>query len=183
MSRDSFIFYRSFFEASLPLEAADKLALFEAITHYALNQEITELTPIAKAMFTLIRPQLDANHRRYENGKKGGKPKTELEPKDNLDGTKGKANKNVNANVNPNPNVNDNPPTPLGKEGLKIKNWDILRVISDKGLSKAKANAPGWDIYNLAGVYNGGVAERGVPDKPDLAFAGWCAKYTKGKEL
>lgn len=67
--------------------------------------------------------------------------------------------------------------------GLKVKNWDILRVISDKGLSKAKANAPGWDIYNLANVYNNGVTERGIPDKPDLAFSAWCAKYTKGKQL
>lgn len=107
-NRDSFIFYRSFFEAAQPLESQDKLALFEAITTYALNQTITELTPIAKAMFTLIKPQLDANHKRYENGGKGGRPKTDTEPKDNQDETKSKANKNDNVNGNDNKNVNKN---------------------------------------------------------------------------
>lgn len=106
MSRDSFIFYRSFFEAAEPLQSKDKLALFEAITNYALNSSLPDLPPIAKAMFTLIKPQLDANQKRYQNGTKGGRPKTEQEPNDNQNGTKGKANKNVNANVNENKNVN-----------------------------------------------------------------------------
>lgn len=108
MTRDSFIFYRSFFEAAEPLAAKDKLALFEAITKYALNGDLPELTPIARAMFTLIKPQLDANQKKYLNGTKGGRPKTKEEPNDNQTETKGKANENVsvNANVNENKNVN-----------------------------------------------------------------------------
>jgi len=106
MQRDSFIFYRSFFEAAEPLPSKEKLALFEAITNYALNGSLPDLPPIAKAMFTLIKPQLDANQKKYQNGTKGGRPKTKEEPNDNLDVTKGKANENVNDNANENKNVN-----------------------------------------------------------------------------
>jgi hypothetical protein len=108
--KQSFIFYRSFFEATIPLSDEEKLSLFNAICEYGLNQNETELKPIAKAMFSLIKPQLMANQRRYENGNKGGRPKnqneTEEEPNNNLEQTKAKANKNDNVNVNDNKNDN-----------------------------------------------------------------------------
>ena len=86
----------------------------DAICLYALDRSEIELSPIAKAMFGLIKPQLDANNVRYENGKLGGRPKepknnldkTKTKPKDNLDETK--AEPNVNGNVNDNENLNDN---------------------------------------------------------------------------
>jgi len=114
MTKNSFIFYRSFFEALVPLNDSDKLSLFNAIAEFALNQTETELEPLAKAMFTLIKPQLEANNKRYENGKKGGrgnkgKKQTESKPKPkpNLDESKPKPNKNDNVNVNANVNKND----------------------------------------------------------------------------
>lgn len=106
--QNSFIFYRSFFEATLPLNDIDKLILFQAITDYALNGKETELTPIPKAMFTLIKPQLDANKTRFENGSKGGRPKTEPKPKDNRKITGAEPNKNLNLNSNLNSNLNLN---------------------------------------------------------------------------
>ena len=66
MKRDSFIFYRSFFEATIPLNDNDKLDLFNTICEFALNQTETETEPMVKAMFTLIKPQLEANHKKYE---------------------------------------------------------------------------------------------------------------------
>lgn len=57
--RDSFIFYRSFYEALIELENDDKLAVYEAIADYSLNQNLTELKGVAKAIFTLIKPQID----------------------------------------------------------------------------------------------------------------------------
>lgn len=75
--RDSFIFYRSFYEAIHELKDDIKLEVFTAITEYALYGKVPEdLKPVAKGMFTLIKPNLDVNTARYENGKKGGrKPK------------------------------------------------------------------------------------------------------------
>lgn len=77
MERDSFIFYKSFYEAIRDLPDNIRLEVFTAITEYALyGKQPEDLKPFARGMFTVIKPNLDANIKRYENGKKGGrKPK------------------------------------------------------------------------------------------------------------
>lgn len=107
--RDSFIFYRSFFEATKPLETEQKAALFDAICRYSLDLEEIELDPICSAMFALIKPQLIANINKYKAGKKSAL----IKQKANRKGTerKQKVNKaitNVNDYVNNNLNNNDN---------------------------------------------------------------------------
>lgn len=115
--RDSFIFYRSFFESFDGLSKKDKLLLFDAICNYALNDIEPELNGVPLAMFKLLKPQVDANTRRYENGCKGGRPrKTETKPKQNQKETKPKRNDNVNVNDNVNDNDNDND-NALGSSG------------------------------------------------------------------
>lgn len=105
MARDSFIFYRSFYEAISELPKENQADTYNAIMEYALNQEEIELTGISKAIFSLVKPQLDANYKKYENGKQK-KSKTEAKQKQ----TKSKigTNVNVNENVNDNENVNVN---------------------------------------------------------------------------
>lgn len=109
MARDSFIFYRSFYEAISELPKENQADSYNAIMRYALDQEEIELTGISKAIFSLVKPQLDANYKKYENGKQK-KSKTEAKQKQ----TKSKkvtnvnVNDNVNENVNVNVNVNDN---------------------------------------------------------------------------
>ena len=108
MKRDSFIFYRSYFEATKPLSQEQKAQLFDAICHYSLDQEQIQLDPICTAMFSLIKPQIEANYKRFINGTKGAKIKQELskpkaKPKQEI--SKSKANVNVNVNVNDNVNV------------------------------------------------------------------------------
>ncbi len=74
MERDSFIFYKSFYEAIRELNDDIKLEVFIAITEYALYaKEPVALKPFTRGMFTIIKPNLDANINRYENGKKGGR--------------------------------------------------------------------------------------------------------------
>ena len=111
--RDSFIFYRSFYESLKTLKSKEKQKLFEAICEYALNGEEIELIGAADGMFKLLKPQLDANTRKYENGCKGGRPKqnqteTKAKPKRNQNVSKPKRNDNDNDNDNVNVNVNDN---------------------------------------------------------------------------
>lgn len=97
IERGSFIFYRSFKESLEDLSDSDKLIMYEAISDYALDRIEPNLTGFPSALFKLIRPQLDANWQRYENGKKGanhgnkgGAPKgnknaaKEKQPKNNL---------------------------------------------------------------------------------------------------
>jgi len=109
-ARDSFIFYRSFFEATKPLKKSEKAELFDAICNYALDQKEIDLKPMAKAMFSLIQPQLQANYAKFLNGKKPKQAKSEPEakPKQTRSKTEGNVNDNVNVNVNDNDNVNNN---------------------------------------------------------------------------
>ena len=95
--RDSFIFYRSFFEAIKILPNRDRLKVYDAIADYSLNFETAELTGTAKALFVLIQPQLEANNKRFANGSKA---------KQKQNGSKTEANKNNNNNKNDNKNGN-----------------------------------------------------------------------------
>ncbi len=106
------IIYRSFYEAIKDLPEEEGFKAWNAIYAYGLNGEETELTGIAATIFKLIKPQLDANQRKFENGTKGGRPKkqdeTKKKPNQNLDETKMKANGNGNGNGNLNNNLNSN---------------------------------------------------------------------------
>lgn len=105
--RDSFIFYRSFFEATKTLTTEQAADLYYAICSYALDRKELELDDVQKALFSLIKPQLDANHKRWENGckKKQNVSKPQAKRKQKL--SKPEANVNVNVNVNDNVNVNE----------------------------------------------------------------------------
>ena len=110
---DSFVFYRSFYEAAKDLSDSDRLAVFDAVCEYALNDSEIEGTAVSKGMMKLIKPQLDANKRKRLNGALGGRPKgnqieTKAKPKDNLTESKAEPNVNVNVNANVNGNVNVN---------------------------------------------------------------------------
>jgi len=110
MKRDSMIFYRSFYESVSGLSPVIKAELYDAIFEYGLNfQEIEFTNEISKALFTLIKPQLDANIKRFENG---NKPKTKqienkTEAKQKQNKSEIEANNNVNDNVNKNENIEE----------------------------------------------------------------------------
>ena len=112
--RDSFVFYRSFYESIRLLPKKYQLQCFDALCNYALNDVPLEgVSGTVEAILKSFKPQVDANNRRYENGCKGGRPKgdqdkTKVKPKQNQDGTKAKRNDNDNDNVNVNVNANDN---------------------------------------------------------------------------
>lgn len=71
---DSFIFYASFAEATSELDNEQYGALMRAINDYALFDKAADLQGVPKMLFTLIKPQLDANKKRRENAQKGGAP-------------------------------------------------------------------------------------------------------------
>ena len=128
--KDSFVFFRSFYEGILNLPKENQTEILIAICEYSLNNKIPDdLSPVAKAMFTVIKPNIDNASKRYrasvENGKKGGrprknenlekpnnnleKPNNNLEkPNNNLTETQSKPNQNLNVDVDDNYNVNNN---------------------------------------------------------------------------
>jgi len=123
-NRDSFIFYRSFFSATKCLNQVEKAQLFDAICSYALDNEIGELNGTAQGMFELIKPQLDANRKKFENGcvKKQKISKTEAKNKQKISKTEANVNVNVNENVNEeliNDNLNNNISTEKNKKFTK----------------------------------------------------------------
>ena len=106
---ESMIVYRSFYEAIKELDDATAAAVFRAMCEYGLNGNEIELQGVSKAIFALIKPQIDANNKRKQNGFKGGRPKaennqteTKTKPKQNQTETEAKANINLNVNVNKN---------------------------------------------------------------------------------
>lgn len=72
MDRESFIFYRSFYEAIKCMPSEVQAEIYPAICEYALFGKMPKnLSDMARGMFTLIKPNIDVNTTRYENGKKG----------------------------------------------------------------------------------------------------------------
>jgi hypothetical protein len=69
--KKGFIFYRSFFDAITELDEKDRGTISYAIMQYGVTGETPNLTGYLKSMFLLIKPQIDANSNRYENGCKG----------------------------------------------------------------------------------------------------------------
>ena len=102
MKKDSIIIYRSFYEAIKDLPKQLQADAWKSIFEYGLNDNQQQLTGIVSTVFKLIKPQLDANKKRFENGQKGGRPKTETKPNNNQDITKVEPNVNDNVNVNVN---------------------------------------------------------------------------------
>lgn len=116
MERESFVFYRSFFEAIAKFRSAEaKAEAYEAIAAYGLYGEEPEgLSFEADLIFGMAKPQLDANNKRSVDGSKGGRPKKPMVSDKKTSGfkeenhwlSKEKPNVNVNANVNANANEN-----------------------------------------------------------------------------
>lgn len=110
MVRDSFIFYRSFFEAIKELPKENQLEIYTAIGQYSLDFKEPKLSGISKTIWILIKPQLDANNKRFENGSKPKRKQngSEKKAKEKQRQSKKEANNNDNVNDNVNTNVNSN---------------------------------------------------------------------------
>ena len=79
--RYNFVFYKNFYDAIKELSAEEKTLVILKILQYEFEEEQTEnieLSGVPKAIFELIKLQLDRDNLAYENGKKGGRPKTTL---------------------------------------------------------------------------------------------------------
>ncbi|WP_424651224.1 DUF6291 domain-containing protein [Capnocytophaga gingivalis] len=117
MERESFVFYSSFLKAIRAIKKRDiqaELAL--AIIEYGITGETTECGEVVSVAMELIKPQIEANNKKYINGMKGaeysvngGRPK-KAKPKENPKQTpkNPQEDPSLTPNVNDNDNVNDN---------------------------------------------------------------------------
>ena len=76
VNRQSFVFYDSFYKAMSYLNDKEKIQYIEAICNYSLFDITIDMDIKIEAMFALIKPQIDANIKKRENGKKGGRPRS-----------------------------------------------------------------------------------------------------------
>ena len=163
--RESFIFYTSFGALIEILPSRKRLAIYEAIYHYGAFQTEADFTsdPQQDAVWRSILPQLKANQRRYENGKKGAEsgvlggapignsnakkttPKTTPKPSEKgIEKTTPKTTPNVNEYVNPYQDL---------QKGIK-KKGESARAREDTPLEKFLEK---WKINSTAiGNYSGG---------------------------
>ena len=74
MKRESFIFYRSFYEATRDLPEDSFRRVMISVMMYGIDGIDSDLEGMERCLFTLMKPQLDANIKRYVDGKKGGRP-------------------------------------------------------------------------------------------------------------
>lgn len=78
---ESFVFYRSFFNAIQKMSDSEKLECFNSICEYALNEKSLESnSTLVSITMELIKPQIDANNQKritgQKYGKMGGRPST-----------------------------------------------------------------------------------------------------------
>lgn len=69
----SFVFYRSFADALEKMEPEECKACLMSLCSYALDGEERADTPISGMFLSLVKPQVDANTKRREAGRRGGK--------------------------------------------------------------------------------------------------------------
>ncbi|MGB0861310.1 MAG: DUF6291 domain-containing protein [Saprospiraceae bacterium] len=105
--RESMIIYRSFFEAIKELPKEQQADVWNAVYELGLNNKEVQLTGISKTIFTLIKPQIEANIKKYINGKKPKTKPKESKTEAKNKQTRSKTEGNVNVNVNVNDNVNE----------------------------------------------------------------------------
>jgi|TARA_B110000967_G_C18615731_1_gene426237 hypothetical protein len=74
VNRNSFVFYDSFYRAMNYLNDEEKIQYINAICNYSLYDRTIKMDLKIEAMFVLVKPQIDANIKKRENGKKGGRP-------------------------------------------------------------------------------------------------------------
>lgn len=70
-NNNSFVFYKSFYDAIKVAPKKHQLALYSALTCYVFENKTPQLESTSLAIWNAIKPQIDASLKRYENAKKG----------------------------------------------------------------------------------------------------------------
>lgn len=182
---ESFVFYRSFFEAISEMDDKCKLETYNALCEYALYGKEPNLSnAIERAVFAVCKPNIDSNTSRRENGKKGGRPSKKS--KDTEQETIGfnqenhriqKAESNENENENENENVSV---TETEKWGGTPTDLGLSRVM-DAFMEKINPSPSSSSLDELKGYYEKMDAEcclKAIDNALDNGKRTWS--YIKG---
>lgn len=119
--RRSFIFYGSYYDAICDLPDEEQGRMYKFIVDYAMTGiEPKIISGQLKSYFKLIKPNIDAGIRRYENGLKGGAPMgNQNARKNDLETSKNQSKNNQNSTEN-------QPKNNLKTSEIQPKNNQIL---------------------------------------------------------
>ena len=176
--RDSVLFYRSFREAIKLLPEEERLKAYEMIFDYAFDDKESDENGIASAIFKLVKPQIDANNKRYENGKRPKRniSKTEAKQKQNVSKPEANVNDNVNENVNIKESVKEKPQKhKYGSYGnVRLTDAELDKLNNDYGESKTEAAIRFLDEY---------IAEKDYKSKSHyLAMRRWVFQAVEDRK-
>ena len=150
MKKESFVYYRSFWDAIQTRPDNERLALYDAILLYAFEGKQSELQGVEYSIFTLIKPQIDANHRKWENGHKGGRPnsnKAVLKESERFSDKKTTGFKNENL-MNNEEGVMDNEQGKMSNEKREIKNEECSNEnLNHQWEKPSKEFEQFWELY------------------------------------
>lgn len=158
--RDSFVFYRSFYEALKEMDKNVQADCLMALAQYALDGDMPALTPEVRMFMTLAKQQIDANNQKFVNGSKGGRPKrinnqtetkTELKENQTETGIKQKE-KNKNTPLNPQEEKNKIYP-PLTPKGVVPPNKKSPKKLSFSDVLDWESLFDYWESWKKGGRY------------------------------
>ena len=86
----AFTFYRNYYEIIKYLPPKDRTQLYDAILEYMFEDKEVQLDGLLNGIWVNLKRPLDTNKKNINNGKKGGRPKTEEKPKNNPTKTQNK---------------------------------------------------------------------------------------------
>lgn len=172
--RDSVVFYKTFYDCIKELPEESGYILYNAVCEYAFNGTEPDLSGLEAGIFGMIKVQIDANNKRYENGKKGaehgkkgGRPKKGEEsdgdavpekeetpkgiPCDKAENPKGditsekEETPNENDNVNENENIKKETPNGVKKSIITVSKETVSQADVRRIMEK-------WNTLNIYGI-------------------------------
>ena len=180
MERKQFTWYRSYYDALKELPAEEFRAIVLAVCAYALDGEEPELSGVARAIFTLIRPTLEVGRSKAENRSRTEQTLLSAEQTGNRpEQTKNKPEQTQNKRKQ-----TDNKPEQTRKEKEKEREKESE---NDSYCSPPPPSAPKRFVPPTLAEVQSYVAERQSPVDPQgfidfYASKGWMVGKTPMKD-
>lgn len=160
--RESYIFYRNWWESFRNLPNDLRLEIYDGIMQYAFEGENNELSIVAEGFVNIARPLLDKDRAKYEsicernklNGSKGGRPKTQTKPRETQENPLGSLGYISETQNNPKKPYND-----------KMINDKVINnnIESNDSLSVSTDSDDKVDYVSVVDFFNKSVKGRNMP--------------------
>jgi hypothetical protein len=182
MERKQFTWYRSYYDALKELPAEEFRAIVLAVCAYALDGEEPELSGVARAIFTLIRPTLEVGRSKAENRSRAEQTSLSAEQ----DSNKREQTENKREQTENKRKQTDNKPEQTRKEKEKEKERE-KESENDSYCSPPPPSDPKRFVPPTLAEVQSYVAERQSPVDPQgfidfYASKGWMVGKTPMKD-